>query len=360
MKNIKSFFGMMILMCIVALPMVSCGDDDDDTPQVDKTVLNQLITQCETLATNATADKYPQTAIDAFKTVISTVKTASASTSITQTQVDNLIQQLTTARDIFLATAYEAIPVSALLIGLNFDTEGDQLVTTGQRSLTANLVAGPSQIFGAAAAKPTYVTGVKGGKAMHFGFGGHLEITDYNQNDFMVNTMSIAVWVKPDSVRANNYIASLNFWENWKFQLQDQSKPFFTLHTAAGFVDADNESDNSAPNGEWTHLVITMDLAASKLSFYVNGVLTKEWDNSTKTPLVAPLAPFYIPTSGTKLPFLISAANTYAGAVAAGDWTWAFNPQSWPHFVGSMDNFKLYTIALTEGQISGLYNIEKP
>ncbi len=360
MKNIRSFFGVIIMMCIVALPLASCSDDDDDTPSVDKTALNQLISECETLANNATTDNYPQAAITAFKTVISTVKTAAASSSITQTQVDNLIQQLTTARDIFLATAYETIPVSALLIGLNFDTEGDQLTTTGQRTLTASLVAGPTEIFGATAAKPTFVTGVKSGKAMHFGFGGHLEIADYNQNDFMLNTMSIAVWVKPDSVRANNYIASLNFWENWKFQLQDQSKPFFTLHTAAGFTDADNESDNSAPNGEWTHLIITMDLAASKLSFYVNGELTKAWDATGKANLIAPLAPFYVPTGGTKLPFLISAANTYAAAVAAGDWDWAFNPPSWPHFVGSMDNFRLYSIALTEGQVSGLYNAEKP
>lgn len=361
MKNLlKNFFGLMVIVSLCSLTFTACSDDDDDSPSnVDKTELNALITECETLLNNASTTDYPQAAITQFSTILTTVKEAANSSSITQQQVNNLTVQLTEAETAFLESAYGAIPADALVIGLGFDEGTDELTTTGKRQLKAVLTAGPSEVFGSDTSKPTYVDGQNGGKALHFAKGGHVEIPTYTSSDFLSNTISIAVWVKPDSVRAGNYIASLNYWNNWKFQIQEQSKPFFTVAATAGVTDADNESDNSAPNGKWTHLVMSLDLSNSKLTFYVNGTATKTWDSTSKGNLKAPMAQFYTSTAVGQLPFMIGAATTYAEASSAWDWAGWNNPKGWDYFAGAMDEFKVYNVALTDGQVSKLYNDEK-
>jgi hypothetical protein len=194
------------------------------------------------------------------------------------------------------------------------------------------------------------------GKAMYFNNGSHLEISDYAASDLMGSQLSIAVWVKPDSTRAGNYIMSYNYWNSWKFQLQDQNKPFFTIHTNAdGWVDADNQADFSAPNNEWTHLVVTLNMSTKLLTFYVNGVNTMEWTAETKPGLTG-TGPWQYKNT---LPLMIAACTTYAEAKAEWDWSWAETPAGWDGFVGAMDELKVYNIALTDGQVAKLYNEEK-
>ena len=164
------------------------------------------------------------------------------------------------------------------------------------------------------------------------------------------------LFVKPDLTRPGNYIISYNYWNSWKFQLQEQNKPFFTVHTNEdGWVDADNESDFSAPNETWTHLVVTLDLTAKKLVFYVNGALTKEWDNTTKPGLTGN-APWEYKNT---LPLLIGACTTYAEADAEWNWDWGRTPEGWDGFYGAIDELKVYNIALTDGQVAKLYKDEK-
>ncbi len=357
MKNLtRTLFVFVMTMSIFALPLTSCGDDDDDkkTNPADKTELNALIEDCDALLATATTDEYPQSAIDAFQQAVNTAKAAATSTALTQTQVDNIVVNLTNAMTQFEKQAFSYIPDEALIIGLSFDeANAAELTTNGAHALKAVLTAGPSEIFGSDTSKPTYVEGVKG-KAIHFTKGSHLEIANYT-SDFLSNTMSIAVWVKPEATRGGNYIASLNFWNNWKFQVQEQNKPFFTVATTAGITDADNEAPNSAPNGEWTHLVVTLDLSKKELSFYVNGEWTKTWTSTTKDKLTGTMAPAFTNT----IPFLIGAGNTYAGALEYYDWQGWNTPETWDYFIGSMDEFKIYNIALESGQISNLYNTEK-
>jgi hypothetical protein len=346
---------MAVAIVVTANVFVACSDDDT-TASADKTELNALITECETLAGEATTSKYPQGAIDAFNTVLEAAKTIAAKTDATQTEVDNVTVQLTEASEIFLAAAYGAIPASALLIGLTFDEESTTTLTAEGKGLVATLAAGPVEIFGNVTNKPSFVTGKKG-KAIYFNNGSHLEIATYAAADFRGKTLSIAVWVNPDSTRAGNYIFSYNYWNSWKFQLQDQNKPFFTVHTVEdGWTDADNEMDQSAPNKTWTHLVATLNLnSPASLSFYVNGQLTKTWDETTKPGLAGASGVFDYANS---LPLLIGASTTYAEA-NTWDWEWAKTPAAWDSFVGAIDELKVYNITLTEGQVSGLYDNEK-
>ncbi|MDP4276629.1 MAG: LamG domain-containing protein [Bacteroidota bacterium] len=340
-----------IMLSLFACTFTSCSKDDE-TKKADTTALVALIDSCQTLLNGATTADYPQSAITTFQTTLATAKTAILNTSISQTAVDNLVVQLRAARETFLAAAYGAIPSSALIMGLSFDEgTGTQLTTTGKK-WTAVLKKGPSEIFGTATNLPTFVTG-KVGKAMYFSNGSHLEISNYTKSDLLGNQLSIAVWVKPDSTRAGNYIMSFNYWNTWKFQLQEQNKPFFTTSTTAGGTDADNQSDYSAPNKQWTHLVVSMNLTSGKLTFYVNGLKTMEWTTATKPNFTGTLKDY-----ATTLPLMIGACTTYAEA-NTWTWEWARTPAGWDGFIGSMDELKVYNIALTDGQAAKLYNDEK-
>jgi len=257
-----------------------------------------------------------------------------------------------------MAAAYGAIPASALLMGMTFDeTVTSNQFTTEGKGWTAKLTAGASQVFGTNTSVPTFVTG-KIGKAMHFGLGSHLEVSDYTATSIQGSQLSISVWVKPDSTRAGNYIMSYNYWNSWKFNLQEANKPFFTVTTAAGGTDADNEGGGTALNGTWSQLVVSLNLTTGTLTFYINGMSTMVW--AIGTDKVKPNLTGTIKAYGTVLPLMIGACTTYAEVIAKWDWvTPPIKPQGWDYFIGSMDELKVYNVALTDGQVAKLYKDEK-
>lgn len=348
----KSAFVACVSLVLMATVYTSC--DPEETTTADTTILVAVIDSCQTLSDAATTTDYPQAAITTFNAALTVAKTAVLDKEITQTAVNNLVVSLRAAKATFLAAAFDAISPTAVLVGLTFNEgAGTQLTATG-KNWTAVLKKGPTEIFGTATNFPTFING-KVGKAMYFSNGSHLEIADYTSSDLLGSKLSIAVWVKPDSTRAGNYIASYNYWNSWKFQLQEQNKPFFTVHTNAdGWVDADNQADFSAPNNAWTHLVVTLDMTTKILTFYVNGESTMIWNATTKTGLTGTGAFVF----AKNLPLMIGACTTYAEA-NTWDWNWSRTPAGWDGFIGAMDEFKIYNIALTEGQVSKLYNEEK-
>lgn len=349
----KNAFIACVSIAFFTAVFTACSKSDDSVTTADQTKLTALVDSCTTLLASTTvATDYPAASITAFQTVLTNTKTAALTTTITQTAVDNLVINLRAAKTTFLAAAYGAIPSSAVIFGLSFDEgTGTQLTTTGTYNWTAILTKGPSEIFGTATNLPSFVTG-KVGKALYFSNGSHLEISNYTASALQGNQLSIAVWVKPDSTRAGNYIMSYNYWNSWKFNLQTENKPFFTVATSVGVTDADNQTVNSAPNNAWTHLVVTMNLTTDILTFYVNGVSTMVWTNTTKPNLSGTIKSY-----ATVLPLMIGACTTYTEA-NAWTWTWAHTPANWDSFIGTMDELKVYNVALTDGQVAKLYKDE--
>lgn len=350
----------LMLMLIVSSAMIvaSCGDDDDDSNGADKTALNALIQDADELATEATDSDYPQTAIDTYKSTLQNIK-SSAAGNLTQVQVNNLVTQLQQAMDTFESKAYGFIDeATALIAGWHFD-EGTGTTATAFSTTkhVATFKKGNVAILGNNAMDPTWIDGVKGGKAVYLNNGAHLEVP--YTSAFLPTNLTISVWVKPTELYENNYIVSQNFWTGYKLQTQGGGKPFFTYKKADGnIIDADNETDNSIKANQWNHIVITLNSATKELIFYVNGVLTKTWDETSKSigPMVTSL------TNPDPQPFLIGCVATdeeIANDTATGwmDWTTAENLG---YFKGSIDELKLYNIALSEGQVSKLYTDEKP
>ncbi len=359
-RFINSILVMAMMAFAPAIAFTSCSDDNkDDSQNVDKTELTALISECEALANAATTEDYPAEAIATFKAKIAAVKSAADAATVTQEAINNLLVQLQEAKTTFEQSAYDAIPDAAVLLNYSFDEAGTSLVSTGTQKVVAVAKAGPNEVFGTSAKAPEFVDGVKG-KAVKLTNGAYFAIDDYADAAFLPQDLSISVWVKPEEVRAGNYIISMNYWNNWKLNLQNESKPFFTVATTTGITDADNETVESAPAGKWTHLVVSLSLKDHTLSFYVDGNLTKTWNAEGKPFLAASaMAPAFVPASGKKLPLLIGCATTY-DEVASWSWTTLpVLPAAWDNYVGLLDELKVYNIALTAGQVSKLYNAEK-
>lgn len=350
--NFRTLMAMMVLMS--AMILGSCKDDDDDDGPVDgnKTELNALIAQADSISAAATTDDYPQSAIDDFRATLATVKT-SASGILTQTQIDNLVTQLTQAINTFHSQAYGFIDDQYLTAGWHFD-EGSGTTATGfsSNAHVATFFRGNTVILGDAAQTPTWVEGVQG-QAVHFDQGAHLEVP--YTTAFLPADLTISVWVKPDELYEHNYIVSQNYWTGYKLQTQGAGKPFFTYKKVdGGVVDADNEADNSITVGVWNHIVVSVNGTTNELKFYVNGALTKTWTEETKG--IGPLTQTL--TEPDPQPFIIGGVATDAELAANFmEWTTAENLG---YFKGAIDELKIYNIALADGQVSKLYNDEKP
>jgi len=238
MTNLKKFPTMMLMFVVgAALVLGSCSKDDSTSVVAgDKTALTALIAQADALVAAASPNDYPQAAIDNFTTTLQTVKTAAAATNLTQTQINNLVTQLTEAMATFNAAAYGYVDDAMYLkAGWHFD-EGTGTTATGFSTAqhVGTFTLGDATFFGSAAQMPSWVAGVKGGYAIHVDKGAHLEVP--YTSDFLPTDLTISVWVKPDSIYENNYIISQNYWNGYKLQTQGGGKPFFTYLTTGGRI----------------------------------------------------------------------------------------------------------------------------
>ena len=348
-------FRTLLLILFVSTTMIlgSCKDDEPTIIEGDKTALTALIVEADALSASATAVDYPQNYIDVYKATLKTVKDANA-TKLTQVQINNLVTQLTLATATFKTQAYGFIDEALYLnAGWHFD-EGTGTTATAFSTVKhlGTFKAGNAGVFGANAMSPTWVAGVKGGKAIYLNNGAHLEVP--YTTAFLPANITISVWVKPIELYENNYIVSQNFWNGYKLQTQGGGKPFFTYKKGTdSYVNVDNEVDNSVKVNVWTHIVVSVNSTAKVLKIYVNGTLTKTW-----TETAGGIAPFIQTlTDPSPQPFIIGCVATDAQLAT---WTWTETPISLGYFKGAIDELKIYNTALDNGQVSRLYTNEKP
>lgn len=354
MKKKSIIKGMLLfLIGLPALFNTACSDDDK-TPFVagNTTELRKdLAAGYDSLAA-AKPENYTQDDINQFKSKLDLISSVvEDDKDLSEQEVVNLQVHLDKSLESFLNAKMFGISANYLLAGWGFDEDtGATLTAQGTKGLIAKLEAGNASIFGATAGYPQFIDQGVNGKAIYLNNGAHLAIDQYPANDFLGKKLTIAVWVKPDVIKGGNYIASLNDWHNWKLQLQDQAKAFFTVATTAGITDSDNERDLTAPVNTWTHLVIVLDLDSSDpLCFYTNGVLTKAWNTTQKPSLTGSQLPLT-----ESVPLLIGAAVSYDESMGP------ITPNSWNFFQGAMDEIKFYNTAITPGQVRWLYNQEVP
>lgn len=353
--NAKQFLWVFSLAALSIF--AACSEDDPDAVEVDKTQLAAKITEATDLLASSeegTAEgQFQQGAKKELEDAIALAEQVNDAEEVTQTQVDNATTALDQAIVAFKANEVVPIEPDALVGHWTFD-EGTGTSTTDYsgNERTGTLTAGHAN-WGAGT--PDWTTDRYGnaGKALHFVDGANVEIpfsTALNPE-----TMTISLWVNADVVDpiwANNYMVSLNRWNGYKFQLQSANKAFFTVKADVdgvadpAYYDRDNESPE-LPQDEWLHVAVTF--GGGEMTFYLEGVEIKKWDNTPGTAISIADTPVNL-TIGQDLPTSIYSSDDTSPYYV--DWG--------GYFKGSLDEVRIYNKVLTATQISSIYELEKP
>lgn len=143
------------------------------------------------------------------------------------------------------------------------------------------------------------------------------------------NYASISFWVNPKTFPASGeaYLLSNGGWqERWKISLPSHGRPVFTTH-AGGACCSDMDSGTPLALDTWTHVVMVHD--GTKDIIYFNGNKVNE------KAVVGNL-------DSTSKPFGIG-----------------FDPiDNANYFNGALDEVRLYNVALTDSEVTNLYNQE--
>jgi hypothetical protein len=337
----RTIYFLFAIMIVASISFSSCKKDK--TTPVVTTVLADSIAAANTLLTNSVegiaAGQYQAGSKAALQTTITAVQAILADPTSTQAAINAAVANLHQAVVLFKTKTIVPIAQANLIAQWTF-SEGTGTTVTDATSnhLVGTFKPGYSTIANADGSLPQWTADRYGvaNRALHFVKGGHIEVP---YTSVLVPTeISLSVWVKLDTVFADNYILSQDSWHCWKFQLQSVSKVFFTVGTTTGIYDRDWVADG-VPLNEWHQIALTY--KDGEEDFYYDGALIHTWTDVTGTIKNADAVDFCI---GQEVPNNISPVITYSP----------------PHFKGSIDDIRIYNKALLASQILSIYNLEKP
>lgn len=128
-------------------------------------------------------------------------------------------------------------------------------------------------------------------------------------------------------------------------------------------VEVDNIPWLDDNTNEWMHIVTSWNAALRRKSFYVNGVLSTAYN-------VTPTAEYTLDAAVIDVTSIdLDATNSRNLYLGAGVPYWATKTPTGiipfrgdvPHgYKGQMDDFRMYSVALTDSEVLSLYNAEKP
>jgi len=356
--KVKLVLSLAIVLLMAGL-FEACSSKSDPVVVIDKTALTAAITAATTLQTASVegkaAGQYPAGSKAILQTAIDAANTVATNTKSTQTDVSNAVTSLAAAVAAFQAKVIAEVDPTNLVAYWKFD-EGTG-TTVGDLSGSARagtLTAGHPTLGGGI---PTWTSDRKGtaNKALHFTKGGHIEVPS-NAAFNPAAELSISVWVYLDSLNTqacaayggrcaggvckDNYIVSQNSYNGYKFQTQDDKYPFFTYKKGEGAY-TDVAANTNLKLKNWYHVVVAMKAASVK--FYINGA-----DVSKSDAITGGLV-----NLTDRWDFVIGQETP--NAKTANDITYVL-----PHMEGSLDDIRIYKVALTPTQVTSIYTMEKP
>ena len=368
----KILFFLFAVSIIAGISIYSCKKDNSG-PSVNKTALEDSLTVANTLYSGATEGvalgdfQYGTKVV--LDTVIAQVTRVYNNTSSTQAQINAALANLEAGMTAFRSKTIVPVDQADLIAQWTFSEGTGTTVKDSKSQLVGTLVAGSSSFYPNTGALPTWTADRYGhpNQALHFGNGSHVEVPPSALLE--PTSITISLWVNADSVYCNAYMISQNWWWGYKFQLQCQAKPFMTWVSAFTPGDTSNivysNLDYNQQTGisinTWHHLAVTY--TSGTEVFYVDGAAIYTWtaNNTTATNVTGSMT--YI---GAEQPFLIGAGypNAYTNAKSFGtNAPLGDGPGGWgiaPHFIGSMDEIRIYKVALSAAQISSIYALEAP
>ena len=354
MKNnsfsLRSLLSMVLAAMLMLVVFQSCKDDDEPAAVVvDKTRLKARLDSANASFTAAQegvqVGQYEVGSKATYKTAIDAATTVNANANASQSDVNNAYVNLGQAGVTFAGKQVQEIAPDKLALYLKMDGNANDASGKG---FNGTLKAG-STLWGAGT--PTLTKDRYGvdGKAYHFFKGGNIEIP-YNPALNPAKEITVSVWARMDSSAANNYILGLNRWNGYKLNIQQANYAFFTVKTSTGIIDRDNAAPTLDIN-KWYH--ITVSYKAGNMNFYLNGALVKTWPNLTGDP-VAVKSNINL-AIGQDLPTSLYQMNETDDADGNN-----FNGPWGGYFRGDLDEVRIYNVALSDTQVTSIYNAEKP
>jgi hypothetical protein len=343
---------MLLMLMIVSVGfVVSCSDDDDDKKvNADKTALLATISEAKELVENAVEGtlegQFMTGAKAALQTAITAAEAIANNSGATQAVVTSANANLTEAINLFKTKVIEPIASDALMAYFKFD-EGTGTTTTdaSDNAFVGTLKTGHAH-WGAGT--PTWTADRNGvaGKAIYFDKGAHIEVP-YNTK-LNPQKMTLSVWFKQDvnnPIVNNQYMVSMNRWNGYKLNMQQDPKAFFTGATTDKIYDHDN-AEPILTQSTWYHVVVTF--GDGHMIFYVNGEQVKDWDDTPGT---------LKDLSGT--PVNLTIGQDLPNASYSDDEDDP-NYVNWGgFFIGAMDDIRIYNTVLTSSQVKQIYDSEK-
>lgn len=358
----------MLVATLCSVAIISCKDDDSDpVVTVDLAALNASIAAAEAKLASTEEGKndgqYPAAARTTLSTAIAAAKTVAAASATTQVMADNAKVSLDAAVTAYDAAKITPIAAEALVAHWSFDEgTGTTAHDESANGFDGTFVAGPKWTDTTGLGMPEWTIDRSGvaGKAIRFDStkGGSVEIP-YNAKLNPTSAMTISVWLKADKIDANNRFLGLQSWVGYKFQLQEANRPFLSVGHGEDAT-YDKDSEQNLPIREWHHVVATF--GGGHIIFYVDGVMVKDWEGITDPARSISSKPYNL-VIGQDFPTdkYVPGEPCWSCFSDPNDPNYRVIPlQGGGYFKGSLDELRIYNVALTESQVGSLYDREKP
>lgn len=355
-KKVKVFLSLLGVV-LFAWALDSCSKSDS-TPAASTTVLSDSIAVATALiGSTSEGIQDGQYAVGSQVTLAIAIGEAEAvanGTGQTQAVVNSTVASLAAAMATYRAGKVVPVAVDALVGHWGFDEgTGTTAKDASANAFNGTLKAGPAK-WGAKS--PVWTSDRKGisGKALQFNNGASVEIP-YNTK-LNPASLTIAAWVKTDSIRAPNRFIGLQSWLGYKFELNSTNVPFASIQTKTGANDRDDKL--AIPASQWHHLIVTY--VDGTETFYIDGLSVYTYTDFSGPALSISANPYNL-VIGADFPVdKYSSDPNGTKFDTAGDPLYHVIPLAWGgHFSGAIDEVRIYNTALTASQVTSIYNREK-
>ena len=353
-------FLLMATTLLCAGMFASCSDDD--AKAVVKTELQAAVDVAnDLLATTSegvAAGNYLRGSQAPLRTAVDAAQAVLDDPKVKQAAVTNATVQLGAALEVYASKQVVPIDPTNLVGHWTFDELTTAAVGTSVKDYSGNnrngtIKAGHSSLGGIVPVLAADRYGVAG-KALALDKGANVEIP-YN-TALNPATITISAWVKLAETRNNRFVG-LHSWVGYKFEIQDGNRLFGTIGHSGGSYDRD--ITQVLNQNEWYHVAVTY--VAGAMKFYVNGVEAKAWSD-TPNPAVSISGKPYNLVLGQDFPtdkYSMDATGANFDNPSHADYK--VIPLAWGGYLhGSLDEVRIYKVALTAAQIAAIYEVEKP
>ncbi len=348
----------IIWTLLLGVLITSCSKKSSGPPPVpvDKTTLQATVTAAQTLNDKSVEGtkpgQYEAGSKAALTTALNSSKLVLASSTSTQTAVNNANAQLVAAMADYQTHLIKEIAAVNLIgywkmNGNANDSSGNNnngVVTAGHVYYGAGMPVLTADRFGRA------------NMAYHFDKGGNIDVP--YKASLNPQAMTISLWAQWDSVgrtiNTDTYtMVAMNRWNGYKFQLQSSHLPFFTVKVVKSSGDTTiydrDDAGTAIAKNTWRHLVVTFKSGVE--SFYIDGDLVKTWDVTTPNPV-----PGNAITLANPIDFVIGQdLPTSKYLTVDGD----FQVKWGGFWTGNLDDVMFYNIALDGPQVKSIFTNQK-